>query len=921
MRRFFFLSLIFLILKLTLAQDVSSIKLSGQNGLVISHLITQKQQKIKLNKNVPLFSFVCNKQLLFSSQAKSDKLKNNLFHLHWSNGIQAEVQMIQTASPGAFIRLLIKNNRNDTVIVNNVVSLGQKKDRIYITGSGPWALARSKLFLPNKGPINVTLPDNAWEMSYAFLSLDHQWSLVTIARRKKVTNGKKHRYDTYLYPKGTVVYVIHLDRFKGPWQNGLKLMFQKRYLYDLTRFDDALYRRKDLQWIRHKYIISLQFAWDHEFYDAANDGYQFDKYLHKGRRFFGGWDVVGIWPTWPTLGLDQRNQWDLYSDLPGGLQQIRWLAQKAQRQGTRFFIAYNPWDMSTRQADPYRSMANLIQRINADGVILDTRGSSSKKLQQAADSVKKGVIMYSEGMAVPKDMPGIVAGRVHDAIFLQPILNLNKLIKPDFAIFRVCQLSQGRLHREIATSFFNGYGVEINTFAPGRPSWMNEEYLYLGKLVRILRENSDLFLSSHWTPLISTLRDSIWVNRWPGQDKILYTIFSLLPQGFKGYLFQTTAKPNKHYVSLYHHEELRPIVQNGKTFLPVSTESFDRSWLGTRREGNVDCIAGFPNLLRVQLKADTLFFSAHKGDKILLWSGDPSYQNQAKSFQVRSKKIKLYDLFGRRQGKFVLQLMDKGKLLDERVVYLKEGTPQLISKRMRTKPAAAPPEGMVKIIGGTFVFKLQKKESFIPYPDYSQGKTVTVKTFYMDKFPVANGQFKAFLDQSGYRPADAHNFLKHWVNGTYPASQKNFPVVYVSLEDAKAFARWAGKRLPTEIEWQYAAQGPDGRKWPWGKAFDSTKCNAGLNRMTPVNAFPDGKSPFGVLDLVGNVWQLTNDVYDDGSYTFIIIRGGSYFNPTSSWWYVKGGPQPLDQTQMLLRISPGFERNATVGFRCVKDAE
>ncbi len=76
-----------------------------------------------------------------------------------------------------------------------------------------------------------------------------------------------------------------------------------------------------------------------------------------------------------------------------------------------------------------------------------------------------------------------------------------------------------------------------------------------------------------------------------------------------------------------------------------------------------------------------------------------------------------------------------------------------------------------------------------------------------------------------------------------------------------------------------------------------------------------------ILDLVGNVWQLTNDVYDNGSYYFVIIRGGSYYNPTSSWWYVQGGPQQLDKTQMLLMVSPGFDRNATVGFRCVKDAK
>ncbi len=110
--------------------------------------------------------------------------------------------------------------------------------------------------------------------------------------------------------------------------------------------------------------------------------------------------------------------------------------------------------------------------------------------------------MYSEGMAVPKDMPGIVSGRVHNAIFMPPPLNLNKLIKPEFAIFRVLTLDEGKLHRESAVSFFNGYGVEINMMAPARPPWMEEEFKYLGKALMILRENTSVFTNREWTPLI-----------------------------------------------------------------------------------------------------------------------------------------------------------------------------------------------------------------------------------------------------------------------------------------------------------------------------------------------------------------------------------------------------------------------------------
>jgi formylglycine-generating enzyme required for sulfatase activity len=231
---------------------------------------------------------------------------------------------------------------------------------------------------------------------------------------------------------------------------------------------------------------------------------------------------------------------------------------------------------------------------------------------------------------------------------------------------------------------------------------------------------------------------------------------------------------------------------------------------------------------------------------------------------------------------------------------------------------------MVEIPGGEFMFRPTRSflspNEVIPYPGDSTRRLVSLRRFFMDRYPVTNADFKSFLKTSGYKPKDAANFLKHWMNGIAPPGMEKHPVVYVSLEDAKAYARWAGKRLPTEMEWQFAAQGVDGRKYPWGNEFDSTRCNTGRRSTTPVDAFPSGESPFGVADLVGNIWQLTNDVYDNGTFYFGMIRGGSWYDPTSSWWYIKGGPQPVDNPQILLMVSPGFDRCATVGFRCVKDA-
>jgi formylglycine-generating enzyme required for sulfatase activity len=729
------------------------------------------------------------------------------------------------------------------------------------------------------------------------------------------------RYKTILHPGGSLEYTLHVNEYRGAWQNGLKLMFQDRWLYDLESFNDSLYHRPDLKWIRHEYIIGLQFAWNKAFYDWQTQQYTLAEFLEQGERLFGGYDVVGLWPTWPRLGVDQRNQWDLFADMPGGLEQIRKISRDMKARGTRFFICYNPWDESTRSENPYQGMARLISDTDADGVVLDCHGASSFLLQHAADSIKPGVVMYSEGMAVVKDMPGIVSGRVHDAIYLPPPLNLNKLIRPDFAIFRVCQLRDGRIRREASVAFFNGYGTELNTFAPGSAANMEDDLIYLGRTTRILRENTANFLSQEWTPLIDTRRDSIWVNQWPLGDKTIYTVFSLIPEGYNGPLFEGIPDDSMHLVSLWHHENLELAVVEGKHMIPARTEAFNRSDLGTRAEGNVDCIARFPRVIRARFNGPELEIEAGEGEIIRIWAGNPSYQNRSYlELPIGKHAVSIFNPpFNNHEGKYVIQLFEKEELLDETVVYLDPGTPRLVSQTIITAPTDRKPKGMVLIKSGSFEFKAENTDQFIPYPDVKEPVTTRIEAFYLDQFPVTNLQFRGFLESSGYLPSDPVNFLKHWENGGIPEGLENHPVVYVSFQDAQAYADWAGKRLPTEKEWQYAAQGSENRVWPWGNEYDSTRCNHALGQTTPVDAFPKGKSPHGVMDMTGNVWQITGDVYDNGTYYFVIIKGGSHYKPTSSWWYVKGGPQPNTWHQQLLLVSPSFDRNATVGFRCASD--
>jgi formylglycine-generating enzyme required for sulfatase activity len=227
---------------------------------------------------------------------------------------------------------------------------------------------------------------------------------------------------------------------------------------------------------------------------------------------------------------------------------------------------------------------------------------------------------------------------------------------------------------------------------------------------------------------------------------------------------------------------------------------------------------------------------------------------------------------------------------------------------------------MVLVPGSVISLDLSGGDDFIPYPELpEEGKMVD--SFLIDRYPVTNEQYYVYLLASGYRPSDTAGYLRHWQSGIYKQGQDKYPVVNISLEDMQAYARWAGKRLPTQAEWQLAAQGTDKRLWPWGNDFHGTYCNNSFGRLTPVNAFPKGQSPYGVMDLVGNVWQMTGDVYFNGTYYSGVIRGGSFYKPDSSWWYLQGGPQPLNKTQIMLLVSPGFDRSSTVGFRCVKDID
>lgn len=209
--------------------------------------------------------------------------------------------------------------------------------------------------------------------------------------------------------------------------------------------------------------------------------------------------------------------------------------------------------------------------------------------------------------------------------------------------------------------------------------------------------------------------------------------------------------------------------------------------------------------------------------------------------------------------------------------------------------------GMVFVEKGSFIMGYNEGA-----PNERPAHQVTItRSFYIDRYEVTNQQYANFVKETGHKPP------KHWKDGKFPKGQEHFPVVNVSLEDARAYAAHYGKRIPTEAEWEYAARGPDSRVYPWGNAWRSNAANtfeSGHNGPVKVGSYPLGRGPFGTYDQAGNVWEWTNTEYKPGSGLYV-IKGGSF--------------APLeDKPRASLRgYRPANATQDNLGFRCVKDAE
>jgi formylglycine-generating enzyme required for sulfatase activity len=206
-------------------------------------------------------------------------------------------------------------------------------------------------------------------------------------------------------------------------------------------------------------------------------------------------------------------------------------------------------------------------------------------------------------------------------------------------------------------------------------------------------------------------------------------------------------------------------------------------------------------------------------------------------------------------------------------------------------------------------------------------RRINLPAFYIDKHEVTNKRYKRFIDATGYKvpwsqdPAVAA-YVWDWQKRMYPEGKGDDPVVLVSWEDARAFCTWAGKRIPTEAEWEKAARGAKGKAYPWGDDWANGKANtseSGLKQTAPAGSFKEDVSEYGVNDLAGNVSEWVEDYfapYPGNPLTryeernkYRVLRGGS-------WNYSHSIANGYHRQYAL----PHSQMNS-FGFRCVKAAD
>jgi sulfatase modifying factor 1 len=602
---------------------------------------------------------------------------------------------------------------------------------------------------------------------------------------------------------------------------------------DGTAFGNSAFAWVDNCIVTHKILL-----WDERFYDREAHAYRVEAYVDAFKARFGQLDGVILWHAYPNIGFDARNQFDFYRRMPGGLAGLRDAVDRFHARGVRVLLDFNPWDRATRREDrpDHDVLAELVGALDADGLYLDTMAEAAGDLRAALDAVKPGVVFESQSFT-PLD-------RIADHH-----MSWAEVYEDGEApgVLRNAWFERGHrmhvVHRwvgdhrgELQLAWMNGQGMVVweNVFGSWN-GWSDRDAAWLRLMGAVQHRFARLFRNGVWTPLAAHPADGIYASCWEGDGLRLWTLVNRRDTWWHAVHLETGDA--RRCVDLF---KGRPC-DAGQTSAAIDLPPHG---LGAILECVEESVS-WPDEAFLEAQAVLWQELGHAADtappRSVVW----------KAVRPTVAPSAVPDTMARVSG----------GILERRITYRRRECGLYESERA--------PACQSHTLPG-----LHERATFT--------RAESLTAFAIDRRCVSNCDFATFLAATAYAPRHSKAFLEHWSTGVPPSGEEDAPVVWIDLEDARAYAAWLGRRLPREAEWQRAAE-------------------------------------LGLFEPDARVWNWTESEGSDGRTRFCILKGGSAFKAGGTAWYADGGEQDPGFAARYLLLWPGLDRCGSIGFRTVVD--
>lgn len=643
----------------------------------------------------------------------------------------------------------------------------------------------------------------------------------------------------------------------------------------LARMEDVIHQQStnnilklpaELSWSNQNFVMGFVFMWDQNFWNPVTGEYTVDAFCTKMEKEFGGLQSVILWHSYPNIGIDEKNQFDFLYQMPGGIDGIKKVVNDFHKRNVKVFLTYNPWDLDTRRPMEHdnKELAKIIHYTNADGIFLDTWKSAAgvisifsveNFIRQEIAKFNRNVAFTSEIFPEFKDLTGINALTSSWGQEIEPFhytdLSHIKWIMPEHKQYFIKRMESSR-KRMLAHAWINGQGILVweNIFGTMN-LWNASDRQALRKMNAIWKAYGNVFHTDNWLPFIPTGITGLYASKWMTND---VSIWNIVDSSDVKKNVKIEVTQGRKYFDLWTGKELNQKQENGRTIVEISVQNFSCLLETNKQDEKIT------RLLAIQKAEDDKAIPAPEKDtycnelSIKLPVKFLYKPNATSDFQTDNIRIK--------GGKFEFHCKH---IFREGGCY-----PDMDAKNNHD-----------------YVTVFEDKALWLVHKHTEQ-----MEDYFIMPRVVTNAEFEQFLNATNYKPSSSINFLKHWNGGVCPSEIKDQPVVYVSLEDARAFAEWAGMQLPTEWQWQRAVEYSGGQF------------------------------------VYNEVFEWNESERNDGYNRFVTLRGGcaGWMLP-SSWWYLPGAPyaqitggkQRYDSHVKYFLMYPGLDRASTIGFRCVKN--